>query len=133
MKILQVNSYYAPYFHGGADRSVRTLTEGLHRSGHDVVVATLAADSRTRVDTVNGVKVHYIAVNNHWSHVRDGNQTLAKKVLRQLWAATNPAMDRVLKRILEEEQPDVMHTHILAGFSTKPWSVAKPARMWVCQ
>lgn len=124
MKVLLINSYYSPNSHGGADRSVQLLAEGLYEAGDQVVVVSLSGGSRSDIRTVNGVKVRYLAVNSAWSHIRERHQTMFKKVMWQAWTAVNPSMTQALREILKEEKPELIHTHIIAGFSTKPWSVA---------
>ena len=125
MKILLINSYYEPNFHGGADRSVQHLAEGLQDAGHEVTVVTLAADSVSRTETLNGVKVRYLAVNNSLSHVRGGKNPGVARAVWQVWTALNPMVATSIRSVLGEERPDIVHTHILAGFSVKPWAVAK--------
>lgn len=124
MKILMINSYYAPNFHGGADISVQHLAKGLQQAGHDIVILTLAKELYDSTHSVNGVTVHYLGVNNRMSHIRNKDQSAIHKAIWQLWSAANIAMSRRLREIYLREKPNLVHTHILAGFSTKPWSVA---------
>ena len=124
MKILLVNSYYAPNLHGGAERCVQLLAEGLLARGHIPTVLTLSEDSTSRTREVASVKVHYISSNNKLSHIRMHNHTAVSKALWQLVTPIHPGMLKAVRHVLKQEKPDLIHTNILAGFSTKIWHLA---------
>jgi glycosyltransferase involved in cell wall biosynthesis len=125
MKIVHINSYYHPNFHGGADISVQVLCEGLLRNGHEVVVISLAKGGSTIIGDVNGVKVYYLAVNNRLSHIHSSSQSQFRKATWQLLTALNSSISETLLQIFKREKPDIVHTHILAGFSSRPWVLAE--------
>ena len=57
MRILLVNSFYAPDIRGGAEYSVKKLAEGLQSKGHTVrVLCTGDFDSEEVIDGVEVVR-----------------------------------------------------------------------------
>jgi len=129
MKILLVSSLYTPYVLGGAERSVQMLAEALLKLGEEVLVATLAPAAESRTEEVNGVPVHYLALQNfYWPF---GNQDSARP-LKPIWHALdswNFRMAKSLGALLDRESPDVVHTNSIAGFSVAAWSVVKKRRL----
>lgn len=125
MKLLLVNALYPPVVLGGAERSVQFLAEFLAQSGHEVVVATTVPRRESRVETLRGVRVHYVGLRNiYWPY---GPRQPAP-VTRMLWHALdiwNPLMAKAFDRILEAERPDLVHTNVIAGFSPAIWRVVK--------
>ncbi len=123
MKILHVNSLYYPNAIGGAERSVQALAEAQTSHAHKVTVVTLTPGV-PHIGEVNGVKVHYLGLRNvYWPF---GNHS-ASKVGKAVWHALdsyNPLMSGAIVDILEEEKPDVLHTHNLTGFSASVWPAA---------
>jgi glycosyltransferase involved in cell wall biosynthesis len=125
VKILLVSTRYAPNVVGGAERVVQSLAEAMVGAGHQVTVVSTAPQQGTRTDWVSGVKVYYVGLRNvYWPSWDKENP----KVLKPLWHALdtyNIWMAREVARILETEEPDIMHTNTLGGFSTIIWQVAK--------
>ncbi len=124
MRLTIVNTLYAPHCFGGAERAVQALAEGLCARGHQVSVATLGEGSRPERSVVNGVTVRRIPLQNgYWPY--SGSAPAARR--RALWHLRdfhNAAMGSRLGRILDEEKPDAVHTHNLAGFSVAAWDEA---------
>ncbi|RJQ70887.1 MAG: glycosyltransferase [Desulfobacteraceae bacterium] len=125
MKILFINSLYAPNFRGGAERSIQFLAEKLFEWGHSVVVISHSLDQEDRVSFLNGVKVYYLKVRNFYT---PDSKYKAHRLLQALWYALdtlNPFMIPVLRRILKFEKPDIINTNNLAGISLSAWIVTK--------
>lgn len=124
MKIALVNTLYPPASVGGAERVVRTLARTLVRRGDQVTVLCLSDQAAAAQEVDEGVRVVRIPLQNiYWPF---GPQASAPA--RLLWHAIdsyNLAAERTLRRLLREESPDIVHTHNLAGFSTRAWSAAK--------
>ena len=128
MKVLLVNSLYHPNMIGGAERSVQFLAEALLQKGHRPVVVTTSPRGTSRVEEVNGVKVHYVGLRNvYWPFSGQPNPTLLKPFWHLL-DTDNPWMVRAVERIVDAEQPDVVHTNSLAGFSVQIWQAVKRRR-----
>lgn len=125
MRLVFFNTLYHPHAQGGAERSVRFLAEGLVQDGHQVTVASLAPDSEhSGARDVNGVDVRYMPLRNVYWPFGGSNPTF----LKAFWHAAdiyNPLMTRQAAELLAENQPDLVHTHNLAGFSTGIWRTAK--------
>jgi glycosyltransferase involved in cell wall biosynthesis len=125
MKILFINTLYAPYAVGGAERVVQSLAEGMTEAGHEYVVVATAPGKGTRTAWVNGTKVHYVGLRNlYWPFGEKKNST----VLKPLWHALDTHqfwMASAVDRILDTERPDLVHTQNLTGFSTLVWRSVK--------
>jgi glycosyltransferase involved in cell wall biosynthesis len=124
MRILLVNSLYAPFGVGGAERSVQELAEGLALRGHTIAVATLGpSDSKPSVRKINGVYVHRMRLSDVWPY--DSRWHQANRLRRVSWHVREIARwsgYRHLRSLQDQFQPDVVNTHNLAGFSTAVWT-----------
>jgi glycosyltransferase involved in cell wall biosynthesis len=124
MKIALINDKYIHHEGGGAQESVRILAETLVRHGHQVSVwATTYEEKQQRTTEMHaGVRVTFLPVKNvYWPHQKRPGP------LKPLWHAIdshNPLMARQVATLLDEEQPDLLHTNILAGFSPAVWAEA---------
>ena len=124
MKILIVNTLYYPNIIGGAERSVQFLAENLVKAGHEIVVVSAMPEAGCRTDMVNGVKTYYVGIKNlYWPFAKKKPKFL--KPFWQLIDAYNPFMAREVDRILEIEQPELVHTNNISCFSVAVWSIVK--------
>lgn len=122
MKVLVVNTLYPPHIVGGAEKSVKLLCEGIVRAGVEVVVVSLHPSEGTSVETLNGVKVYRLPIDNaYWPFDQKQRSPLAKMHwhARDVW---NRAARLRFSKILETEEPDVVHTNNLTGFSVALWA-----------
>lgn len=118
MKVVIINSFYFPNILGGAEISVQHLAEGLLLEGHNVVVICLGTESS--VSDVNGVKVYCVPLFNvYFPFIK--RPSLLARILWNILDIYNPIMARRVGKILDSEQPDVVHTNILLGFSCAVW------------
>jgi glycosyltransferase involved in cell wall biosynthesis len=125
MKVCMVTATYLPYQEYGAERAVRLLAGGLRRGGCDVRVVTTCPAGQDRVERVDDHDVAYVSQRNgYWSGDRETKSTLAK-VAWHVRDTYNPAMQAAVGRMLDDWRPDVVHTHILAGFSVAAWHAAR--------
>lgn len=123
MKLLIVNSLYAPNMIGGAEKSVQNLAETLVTLGHTVSVACLTRHER-ETTTLNGVLVHYLPLFNiHWPFAE--SHSAISKALFHFRDISNAAMGQTLRDLLHTDRPDIIHTNNLAGFSTAVWREAE--------
>lgn len=125
MKIVMINTLYAPYRVGGAERSTQFLAEGLSEAGHEVVVACTKPNPGTRTETVGSVRVKYIGLKNVYWQFREEEK---RGWLKPVWHALdsfNPLMQDEVENLLSEEDPEVVHTHNLSGFSVSAWRAAR--------
>lgn len=90
MKIFQVVPYYPPHV-GGMEFYVQRLSEELVARGHEVTVFTSSNTANPSVAKVNGVRVFS---------------------LKQMTKVYNvPIVPSLFGTIIQEEKPDIIHTH----------------------
>lgn len=122
LKILYVNTYYDPNFGGGAEITLKTLVEGMKEQGHDVVVLCLTADKNNTEETVNGVRVIRVNLENYYWPLQKTKRSPVKKILWHLRDAYNISMAKKFGEIVKQESPDLVSCHNLAGWSSLVWS-----------
>ncbi|WP_442588758.1 glycosyltransferase [Pedobacter sp. AW31-3R] len=123
MKILFVNTLYAPFQVGGAEVSVRTMAEGLVTTGHQVYVLTLGYEQSVR--RLNGVVVISLKTKNLYHIEKSAGQHPIKKLIWHLLDSGNPFYKKVLGRLLDKIKPDVVNTNNIQGFSPSIWKTIK--------
>lgn len=126
MKILLISALYPPAGRGGAEKAASLLAESLVHSGDEVIVISLYPGCEEVIEEINGVRVYRLPIDNfYWPF---GLKEKKSRVLRILWHLRDlwnrKAATRV-GRILDLEKPDVVHTHVLAGFSVAVWNEVK--------
>lgn len=129
MHVMVVNNLYPPLMAGGAERIVAYLCEGLVERGHRVtVVSTCGPEMEPYpVETRNGVEViRFFPPNVYWSFERSLKPGPRKWIWHARDAWNGAAGDR-LRAILDRARPDVMHTHLIDGFSAAIWARARRA------
>ncbi len=92
MRILHISKYYYPYI-GGVENICKYLVDAT-RLEHDVAVVCFNEKCNDREDTVDGVKIYRVG-----SWVNIARQALS---LSYFW---------VLRKAIQEFQPDVIHFH----------------------
>lgn len=123
MKILFINTLYAPFQVGGAEVSVQTMAEALVKSGHRVHVLTLGYEAS--VKELNGVEVITIKTRNLYHIERAGGQPSYKKLIWHLLDSSNPFYKAEITNVLDRVQPDVVNTNNIQGFSPSIWKIIK--------
>jgi glycosyltransferase involved in cell wall biosynthesis len=129
MHILVANNLYPPIIAGGAERIVAYLCEGLVARGHRVtVVSTCGPEMEPYpTETRNGVDViRFFPPNVYWSFDRS-REPGARKILWHARDAWNHAAGRTFAEILKTVRPDILHTHLIDGFSAAIWGAARRA------
>lgn len=129
MHVLVVNNVYPPIMAGGAELMVAWLSEGLVKCGHQVtVVSTCGPDMQPYpVENRNGVTViRFFPRNIYWSFARDG-QKRYRRVIWHLRDAWNVDAARTFRSIVKATRPDIVHTHLIDGFSAAIWREAERA------
>src|SRR4051812_5140130 len=119
MKILFLSSRYPPNSIGGAERVAHTLATALKADGDDGVVLTTAVIPDEADRFVDGIRVRPIPLANVYDFSRPG-----ARLLKPLWHAIdcdNRFMRERVARMIREEAPDVVHTHLITGFSPSAW------------
>jgi len=124
-----INPRYYPDIHGGGDKSIQFLAEGLVEWGYEVTVLATSKNGNYEEYFNKGVKVIKVKLwNLYWfPPVKPKNKI--KKSLWHLLDLYNPFMKIIVKRVLESENPDLLHTHPLDGFSVSAWDAAFTKRI----
>ncbi|CAI1535928.1 sugar transferase, PEP-CTERM/EpsH1 system associated [Serratia proteamaculans] len=125
MKILIINTLYAPYQIGGAEVSVQLLAEQLVGNGHQVKVLCLHADTVSKSDTINSVEVEYLPLKNIYWPFGDEEQGRWKRLFWHALDSYNPFMAKLVDVEIEKFRPDIVHTNNLTGFSVSIWPLIK--------
>lgn len=119
MKILHINTLFAPRRFGGAEVFLERLSSDLVTRGHQILVACLSpTPARHGNETL---QVHEFGLRNiYWPF--DG--TRHKPWLKAVWHLRNAfgrggASD--IDSLLASEKPDLVHTHNLSGFTSAVW------------
>jgi len=127
MHTLVVNNIYPPIMAGGAELVVAWLSEGLAARGHRVTVVSTCGPEMEPYPTeiVNGVTViRFFPRNEYWNFARSG-QTPYRRALWHLRDAWNRDAGRRFRAILDAMPPDLVHTHLIDGFSAAIWRRAR--------
>jgi glycosyltransferase involved in cell wall biosynthesis len=118
MKILILTTLYRPHLHGGSEKAATLLAESLAAKGHDVVVITLHPEATETTAEENGVRIYRLPLDNlYWPFGREHPASPFSKLLWHLRDIWNLRAARRVGKILDIEQPDVVHSHSIAGFS----------------
>jgi glycosyltransferase involved in cell wall biosynthesis len=126
MHILIINTLYPPHLIGGAERSVSLLAEGLVRSGDRVTVVSLHPGLKETVESLNGVRVYRLPMDNrYWPFGRGTKPSAMSRLLWHIGDAWNSPAAKRVGRILDQERPDVVHSNVIAGFSIAVWREVK--------
>ncbi len=122
MRVLMLTELYPPFI-GGSEEYVRNLARGLVERGHQVSVVTISADGTMSDEHDRGVVVH---------RVRSSTQRLSALMPSgrpYLPPAPDPDLVAALRRIVADEQPDVIHAHNWAVASFAPLKRADGPRL----
>ncbi|QRY80251.1 glycosyltransferase family 4 protein [Pseudomonas sp. PDNC002] len=133
MRVLLLNTLYAPHIGGGAEVMLQHMAEGLRARGHAVQVLSTGPDGGLSRDTINGVPVWRVGVRNlYWPF--DGR---AHGALQRLaWHGLdryNRGMRGVLARVLGQTEPDIVVCHNLSGWSISAWDAIRSAGVPIVQ
>ena len=127
MRIVMLSQFFPPVL-GGLERHVKDLSEALVARGHEVAVITLRqggwGGEMPEYEEVNGVRIYRLR----------STVSRAERILfvdaRRSYAPPfpDPELTLSIRRILQQEQPQIVHAHNWLSFSYLPlkkWSGAK--------
>lgn len=116
LRVCLINNIYPPFHRGGAEQVVVKTVEGLRAAGHEVILITASPEGDT-VEKQPGLTIYRFTPPNIYFYTKAHEHHAA---MRMLWHLINlfhwPVAQRV-KRIVQQEQPDIVHTHNLMGLS----------------
>ena len=128
MKICLISNLYPPNILGGAEVSVKKVSEELVKKGHEVIVVTTPF-SENDVEIINGVKIYQVKPLNLYEIYHHPNQSMLLKPLWHIIDLWNPYDERIIKNILKTENPDVVHIHNFKGLSLSSFAPAKSLKI----
>ena len=118
MRILYINNLFVPNILGGAEKILMMLSEGMIKRGHEVIVVNLIPPlEKPYIDYREGVKIHYIPLINSYWPFNDKKRGRIEKILWHLRDSWNIRMASEITKIVNIEEPDIVHIHNLSGFS----------------
>ena len=116
LKVLFVIHQFLPRHVAGTEVYTRNLARELMRRGVRVAILTAESDhSRPRFETSrrewDGIPIHQVIHNYTWEHFQETYDC--------------PEADSIFRRVLREEQPDVVHVQHLHYFSANFVTIAR--------
>lgn len=129
MRILFVSTLYEPFLIGGAERVVQTVAEGLVSEGHECVVVTVGTRRKREARVINGVTIHYVPIRNVYMPFQGTRPGGLRRAFWHVLDSFNPGMGATVGAILDEERPEIVNTHNIAGFSVAVWKEIKGRRL----
>lgn len=124
MKICLISNLYPPNVLGGAEVSVKKVSEELVKRGHEVTVITTPFNDK-EIEIINGVKVYQINPLNLYSVYQHPQKSFLLKPLWHIIDLWNPYDEHIIKEILKIETSDIVHIHNFKGFSISSFSAPK--------
>lgn len=111
----------------GAERVVQKLAELMVMRGNHAVVITGQPDGGRQTREVNGVRVIYTPIKNIYAPLTKESEAASalRKGIWHLRDSYNSAMASELSELIKVENPDVVNTHNLMGFSSAAIKAAK--------
>ena len=121
MKILFFNSLYKQG--GGAEITLYNLTKGLCKRGYDIVFVSLGREYERFVE--EGMQIIKIPIKNFYlPNIKASQKPNRLKMYGWHFVDTyNPFMKKEIKKILDDEMPDLVSIHNIQGFSPIVWDV----------
>ena len=123
MRIMVINTYYYPEIVGGAEYSVKKLSEKLVQEGHTVrVLCTGKENSKEIIDGVEVVRIKDGVVVKTADAPNANACVKLHRWLQELWCVANKG---ILEREIDDFNPEVIHTNGLYDISPIVWKIAK--------
>jgi glycosyltransferase involved in cell wall biosynthesis len=104
MRILMVSQFYPPLY-GGIERHVHSLSRDLCARGHQVAVATLHHEGLPGFEEVDGIRIYRV----HGTLQRFSSLFTTER--QHSPPFPDPEVTLALRRIVEKEQPEIIHGH----------------------
>ena len=128
MKICLISNLYEPYLLGGAENYVGRIARGLSERD-EVIVITTCPGSKDLMVKEGKIKIYSFTPLNiyHTYHAKQ-----AKEYVKPLWHLLdfwNPHPYVIVKEILKNENPDIVHLNNLGGLSLSVISVLRDLKL----
>lgn len=124
MRILHLSMLYPPHIIGGAEKSVALLAEAQTATGHQVAASCTTPGAATQ-EVRNGVSVYRMPhETDFWAEDWPSHSPLARGV-RRFKMSFNVRLQQHFARVIDDFEPDVVHTHSMTDLSTRVWLAAR--------
>lgn len=123
--IVIFNSNYYPHIIGGAEISTQILAETLSQEMSVFVVTVGPHKSKVIWEEINNVKVCRLPFNNIYWQFDENKRGKLKKLIWHTINLYNIFQYKLIKKILKEIKPDLIHTQNLPGLSFSVWKAAE--------
>lgn len=123
MRIVIMNTLYAPNQIGGAEKSVQALAENFLLTGNKVMVICLGKESTTYL--LNDVLVKVLKIENDYWPFELVHKNSYQKFSWHLKDASNTKYENTIIEFLADFKPSILLTNNLSGFSTKVWNTTR--------
>src|SRR6267142_3655331 len=124
MRVLHLSSLYPPHSVGGAERVVEMLAEGCAAEGINVGVAHLAPEPAA-ASRRNQVDVRPLAHRNPlWIGTSAAHSGVVRK-FNKLATLFNALTADDFAKVLDDYQPDIVHSHSMVELTPRMWKSAK--------
>jgi len=133
MKLLFLNTLYAPHIGGGAEVMLQSMVEGLQGRGHAVQVLSTGPDAGLHSDSHNGVPVLRAGLRNLYWPFADPRPGLLRRFAWHALDRYNRGMRDVLAQVLAQNRPDLVVCHNLSGWSISAWDAIRDAGLPIVQ
>lgn len=117
-----ISSGYAPFSNGGVEVMTQVLAEALILKNIKVTVIIFGDDEKEYY--INDVKVRICRSKEF--HLKSKRLTY---ILNRLLQMYNPFCKKILKKILDEEKPDIIHVQMLRKASYYVYNICKKERI----
>jgi len=114
MHVVQLTDFYRPII-GGLERHVETLSRELISLGHSVTVVTLQTGDEPTEEVIDGVRV--IRIKGWSTRLAAFHADVARPFHP---TAPDPGAMAALRRMVQRERPDVVHSHSWLQYSYFP-------------
>ncbi|MFK3800044.1 MULTISPECIES: glycosyltransferase family 4 protein [unclassified Pseudomonas] len=133
MNILFISSLYSPHIGGGAEIILQRTVEGLQQRGCQVSVLVTGPDAGLASEKVNGVTVYRAGLHNFYWHFGAQRPGRLARLGWHLRDRYNGAMRSYVKQVIQEQQPQLVVCHNLAGWSVSVWDEITAAQLPIVQ
>jgi len=115
MKVVLISNFYNPYIIGGAELVVENYVNALSKKINSIVLITSTERNKECITDVNdNIKIYKIFPNNiYFNYPLKNNRN---KIIKYMWWTINlwnPFIYFKIKKILDEEKPDLIYIIIL--------------------
>ena len=134
MKILFINTFYAPHNVGGAEKSLSVIVEAMRNQGHEVVVLATCDTKGLHKETVNGIKVYRAGIKNqYWIYNNKIKHSFYSRLIWLIRDIYNSGMRTYVREVIKAEEPDLISCHNIRGWSISIWDEIKKNNVPVVQ